>query len=84
MLKIIGKKEQEKIKKIQEENKFLSRGWRAMNRVLDYQRAIISILETLNMSEIEIENSLLYTTNKEIQVSQTHNNTTKIRIVEKV
>lgn len=51
-----------------------------MNRVLDYQRAIVAILETANMKEIEIDNRLLYTTTKEIEVQQTINNTTKIRI----
>ncbi len=84
MLKIITKKQQEEIKKIKQENEFLSKGWRAMNRVLDYQRAIVAILETANMKEIEIDNRLLYTTQKEIEVQQTVNNTTKIRLVEKV
>ena len=80
MLKIITKKQQEEIEKIKKENEFLSKGWRAMNIALDYQRGIIAILETANMKEIEIDNRLLYTTQKEIEVQQTVNNTTKIRI----
>ena len=80
MIKIITKKQQQEIKKIKQENEFLSRGWRAMNRVLDYQRAIVAILETANMKEIEIDDRLLFTTQKEIEVQQTINNTTKIRI----
>lgn len=80
MLKIITKKEQQEIEKIKQENEFLSKGWRAINRVLDYQRAIVAILETVNMQEIEIDNKLLYTTQKEIEVQQTIDNTTKIRI----
>ena len=80
MLKIITKKQQKEIEKIKQENKFLSKGWRAISRVLDYQRAIVAILETVNMQEIEIDNKLLYTTQKEIEVQQTINNTTKIRI----
>ena len=80
MLKIITKKQQQEIKKIKQENEFLSKGWRAINRVLDYQRAIVAILETVNMKEIEIDNKLLYTTQKEIEVQETISNTTKIRV----
>ena len=80
MLKIITKKEQQEIKKIKQENEFLSKGWRAINRVLDYQRAIVAILETVNMKGIEIDNKLLYTTQKEIEVQETISNTTKIRV----
>ena len=80
MLKIITKKEQQEIEKIKQENEFLSKGWRAINRVLDYQRAIVAILETINMQEIEIDNKLLYTTQKEIEVQETISNTTKIRV----
>ena len=49
MLQIITKKEQQEIEKIKQENEFLSKGWRAINRVLDYQMAIVCILETVNM-----------------------------------
>lgn len=77
MIKIITKK---RYKKLIKENEFFSKGWRAMTRVLDYQRAIIAILETLGISEIEIDDKLLYTNQKEIEVQQTHNHTTKIRI----
>ena len=80
MLKIITKKEQQEIENIKQENEFLSKGWRAINRVLDYQRAIVAILETVNMQEIEIDNKLLYTTQKEIEVQKTISNTTKIRV----
>ena len=80
MLKIITKKEQQEIEKIKQENEFLSKGWRAINRVLDYQRAIVAILETVNMQEIEIDNKLLYTTQKEIEIQKTTSNTTKIRV----
>ena len=80
MLKIITQKQQQEIKKIKQENEFLSKGWRAINRVLDYQRAIVAILETANMQEIEIDNKLLYTTQKEIEVQETISNTTKIRV----
>lgn len=80
MLKIITQKQQQEIKKIKQENEFLSKGWRAINRVLDYQRAIVAILETVNMKEIEIDNKLLYTTQKEIEVQETISNTTKIRV----
>ena len=48
MLKIITKKEQQEIEKIKQENEFLSKGWRAINRVLDYQMAIVAILETMD------------------------------------
>ena len=80
MLKIITKKEQQEIEKIKQENEFLSKGRRAINRVLDCQRAIVAILETVNMQEIEIDNKLLYTTQKEIEVQKTIRNTTKIRV----
>lgn len=84
MFKILTKKQQKEIEKIKQENEFFSKGWRAINRVLDYQKAIVAILKTKNISEIEIDNKLLYTTQYEIEVCQTVNNTTKIRLVEKV
>lgn len=79
-MKIITKKQQEEIENIKMQNEFLSKGFRAMSQVLDYQRAIVSILQTLNLKEIEIEDCLLYRTEDEIEVSRTINNTTKIRI----
>lgn len=85
MLKIITKKEQLEIEKIKKENDFFKRGYRAISAVLDYQRAIVSILETLNLKQIEIDNRLLYTTETEIQVSENiKNHSTIIRLVKKV
>ena len=84
MLKIIKRKKQEEIEKIKTENNFFSKGWRAMNIALDYQRAIVAILKTQNISEIEIDDKLLYTNEDEIVVCKTINHTTKIRLVEKV
>ena len=81
MLKIINKRQQEEIEEIKRENEFFSKGWRAMTRALDYQKAIVAILETAGLQEIEIDQKLLYITEKEIQVQETHNNTIKIRIV---
>lgn len=83
MLKILTKKEQEKIEEIKRENKFLSRGWRVMNIALDYQKAIAAILKTQNISEIEIDDNLLYTNEYEIAVCQTINHTTKIKLINK-
>lgn len=54
-----------------------------MSIVLDYQRAIVSILKTLDIKEIEIDNKLLYTTEDEIKVNDTINHTTIIKLVEK-
>lgn len=83
MLKILTKKEQEEIKEIKKENEFLSRGWRVMNIALDYQKAIAAILKTQNISEIEIDDKLLYTNEYEIAVCQTINHTTRIKLIDK-
>ena len=83
MLKILTKKEQEEIKEIKKENEFLSRGWRVMSIALDYQKAIAAILKTQNISEIEIDDKLLYTNEYEIAVSQTINHTTRIKLIDK-
>ena len=80
-MKIITKKEEQKIEDIKRQNEFFSRGWRAMTQVLDYQRAIVAILRTLGKEEIEIEDCLLYGNNEEIQVQRTIYHTTKIRII---
>lgn len=82
-MRIITKKEEREIESIKKQNEFLSKGYRAMSIVLDYQRAIVSILKTLDIKEIEIDNKLLYTTEDEIKVNDTINHTTIIRLVEK-
>lgn len=82
-MRIITKKEEQEIESMKKQNEFLSRGYRAMNIVLDYQRAIVSILKTLGIKEIEIDNKLLYTTEDEIRVNDTINHTTIIKLVEK-
>ena len=81
-MKIVTKKEQLEIEKIKKENDFFKRGYRAISRTLDYQRGIVSILETLGITEIEIEDRLLYGTTKEIEVEHTPHNTTKIRLLD--
>ena len=80
-MKVITKKEEKEIEAIKRQNEFLSKGWRAMTQVLDYQRAIVAILRTLGKEEIEIEDCLLYGNNEEIQVQRTMYHTTKIRII---
>lgn len=82
-MRIITKKEEQEIESIKKQNEFLSKGYRAMSIVLDYQRAIVSILKTLDIKEIEIDNELLYTTEDEIRVNDTINHTTIIKLVEK-
>lgn len=89
-MRIITKKEEQEIESMKNEieflkrqNEFLSRGYRAMNIVLDYQSVIVSILKTLDIKEIEIDNKLLYTTEDEIRVNDTINHTTIIKLVEK-
>lgn len=82
-MRIITKKEEQEIEFLKRQNEFLSRGYRAMNIVLDYQSAIVSILKTLGIKEIEIDDKLLYTTKDEIKVAHTINHTTIIKLVEK-
>lgn len=81
-MRIITKKEEQEIESIKKQNEFLSKGYRAMSIVLDYQRAIASILKTLDIKEIEIDDKLLYTTEDEIRVHSTINHTTIIKLVE--
>ncbi len=82
-MRIITKKEELEIENMKKQNEFLSRGYRAMNIALDYQSAIVSILKTLGIKEIEIDDKLLYTTKDEIKVVHTINHTTIIKLVEK-
>ena len=82
-MRIITKKEEQEVEFLKRQNEFLSRGYRAMSIVLDYQRAIVSILKTLGIKEIEIDDKLLYTTKDEIKVAHTINHTTIIKLVEK-
>lgn len=79
-MKILTKKQEKEIENIKKQNEFFSKGWRAMNICLDYQKAIVAILETLNINEIEIDNSLLALNDKEIISTQTINHTTIIKI----
>lgn len=82
-MRIITKKEEQEIESMKKQNEFLSRGYRAMNIVLDYQSAIVAILKTLDIKEIEIDDKLLYATKDEINVAHTINHTTIIKLVEK-
>ena len=86
MLKLIKDKDysnmQQEMRKLKEENDFFRKGYRALSQCLDYQNAIVAILKTQNIKEIEINNNLLYTVQDEIEVLYTHNHTTKIRIKE--
>ena len=82
-MRIITKKKEQEIESMKKQNEFLPKGYRAMSIVLDYQRAIVSILKTLDIKEIEIDNKLLYTTEDEIRVNDTINHTTIIKLVEK-
>lgn len=82
-MKIISKKEEKEIEKIKKENKFLRRGYRAISTCIDYQRAIVSILKTLNLKEIEIDNALLLLSEEEIEVLDTINHSRIIRLKER-
>lgn len=82
-MRIITKKEEQEIENIKKQNKFLSKGYRALNIALDYQRAIVSILKTLDIKGIELDDKLLYTTEDEIRIHSTVNHTTIIKLVEK-
>ena len=53
-MRMITKKEEQEIESMKKQNEFLSRGYRAMSILLDYQRAIVAILKTLDIKEIEI------------------------------
>lgn len=79
-MKLLTKKQEDEIKNLKKQNEFLLKGWRAMNICLDYQKAIVAILETLNINEIEIDNSLLAFNDREIMTTQTINHTTIIKI----
>ena len=54
-MRIITKKEEQEIESIKKQNEFLSKGYRALNIALDYQSAIVAILKTVDMKEIEKE-----------------------------
>ena len=80
-MKILNKEQEKEIKKIKEENNFLKRGYRAMSFCLEYNTAIISILQKLGVKEIEIDMKDYLKEENELEVEHTHNNTFKIRVV---
>lgn len=79
-MKIITKKQEQEIEILKKQNKFFSKGYRAMLMVLNYQNAIGAILETLNLTELEIDDKLLVT-HCEIEIEKTPFNTTKIKLL---
>ena len=81
-MRIITKKEEQEIESIKKQNEFLSKGYRALNIALDYQSAIVAILKTVDMKEIEIDDKL-FLSKDEIRVGHTINHTTIMKIVEK-
>lgn len=81
-MRIITKKEEQEIESIKKQNEFLSKGYRALNIALDYQSAIVAILKTVDMKEIEIDDKL-FLSKDEIRVGHTINHTTIIKLVEK-
>lgn len=80
-MKILNKEQEKEIEKIKEENNFLKRGYRAMSFCLDYNTAIISILQKLGLKEIEIDMKDYLKEEHELEVERTYNNTFKIRVV---
>lgn len=78
-MKIITKEQEKEIERIKKENRFLKRGYRAMSACIDYERIIVSILKTLNLNEIEIEDYLMLS-EETIEVSETTNNSRIIRL----
>lgn len=78
-MKIITKGQEKEIEIIKEENKFLKRGYRAMSACIDYERIIVSILKTLNLNEIEIDDYLMLS-EETIDVIETINNSRILRL----
>lgn len=78
-MKIITKEQEKEIERIKEENKFLKRGYRALSACLDYERCIVSILKTLNLNEIEINDYLLLS-EETIEIRETENHSKIIRL----
>ena len=81
-MKILNKEQEKEIEKIKEENNFLKRGYRAMSFCLDYNTAIISILQKLGLKEIEIDMKDYLKEEHELEVERTYNNTFKIRLLD--
>ena len=80
-MKILNKEQEKEIEKIKEENNFLKRGYRAISSCLEYNSAIISILNKIGIREIEIDMKDYLREEHELEVERTHNNTFKIRVV---
>lgn len=78
-MKIITKEQEKEIERLKQENRFLKRGYRAMSACIDYERIIVSILKTLNLNEIEIEDYLLLS-EETLEVCETINNSRIIRL----
>lgn len=78
-MKIITKEQEKEIERLKEENKFLKRGYRALSACIDYERYIVSILKTLNLNEIEIDDCLLLS-EETLEVCITENHSQIIRL----
>lgn len=80
MFRIISKKRYNDIKVKEKQNERLMRGWEAINRTLDYESAIIAILETLNLKEVTVDNYSLYMPKGNLEIAETPDYKTIIRV----
>ena len=86
-MKIISKKREKEIEDMEQEIKtlkkkqdFVNAGYKVASQTLNLYGAISAILKTLGVSEIEIDNKLLYTSEYSLECEDTPHNTTIIRL----
>ena len=63
-MKIITKKKEKEIQRIERENDVLRNGYRAMSLCLDFEKAIIGIMQQLKINEIELPLSYINLTQR--------------------
>lgn len=85
-MKILSQKKYQQLvnenKSLKKMNKYLCNGYRALSISLDFEKAIIGIMETLGVNEVEIEESY-FISKKYIETMKNEiNNKITIRIKE--
>lgn len=80
-MKILFDKEIKEIERIKKQNEFLVSGCKAISTCINYQKAIIAILEQVGIQKIEIPMSYLNEYEKELLVTENNlDNTIQIKI----
>lgn len=78
-MKIINKEQEKEIERLKQENKFLNSNLIKSYIKDDLAKLVVSILKTLNLNEIEIDNYLILS-EETIEICETENHSRIIKL----